>query len=62
MSFHDTPQVYERDPVRIAPLIAFVGAKLREAESACGYAHFQNYMRETDPTVLKQIQDFLASG
>jgi len=54
--------VYERDPVRIAPLISFVGTKLREAESACGYAHFQSYMRETDPTVLKQIQDFLASG
>ena len=53
-------QLYEGDPVRTAPMISFIGTKLREAESACGYAQFQNYMQETDATVLKQFQDFLA--
>ncbi|KAJ3517980.1 hypothetical protein NLJ89_g157 [Agrocybe chaxingu] len=54
--------VYEQDPIRTAPLVAFVGSQIREAESLCGPANFQNYMDATDPTVLKQLQDALAQG
>lgn len=55
-------QLYDNDHARVAPLIAYVGAQLREAESICGSAALQNYLNTADPTVLKQVQDALASG
>lgn len=55
-------KVYNRDPIRVTPLIPYIGAQIREAEALCGPANFQVYLNRTDPTVLKQIQDALAQG
>ncbi|KAK2466318.1 hypothetical protein APHAL10511_001960 [Amanita phalloides] len=53
--------IYDKDPVRIAPLGSFVANSLREAEAICGPAQFHsNYLAKADPTVLKQIQDEVA--
>lgn len=54
--------MYERDPIRATPLVGYIGAQVREAESICGSAALQNYLSTTDPTVLKQVQDVLARG
>jgi len=51
--------VYECDPVRTTQLNAYVSAHLREAEGICGPGLFESFLKTTDPTVLKQIQDAL---
>ncbi|TFK29370.1 ran binding protein 11 [Coprinopsis marcescibilis] len=52
--------LYDRDPVRTVQLNAYVGAQLRDAEAAAGPS-FQLYLKDADPTVMKQIQDELTS-
>lgn len=51
--------IYECDPVRTTQLNAYVSAHLREAEGICGAGLFESFLKTTDPTVLKQIQDAL---
>ncbi|KAI0375701.1 ARM repeat-containing protein [Pilatotrama ljubarskyi] len=63
----DTPEyerrkaVFENDPVRTTPLAGFIGARLREAEAACGGgAELQSrYLAKAEPLLLKQIWDAL---
>ncbi|KJA30164.1 hypothetical protein HYPSUDRAFT_125792 [Hypholoma sublateritium FD-334 SS-4] len=54
--------LFDNDHARVTPLIAYVGAQLREAESVCGSGALQNHLSTADPAVLKQVQDALASG
>ncbi|KAF9476494.1 ARM repeat-containing protein [Pholiota conissans] len=54
--------VNETDPVRTTPLVGYISAQLRDAESICGSVTLQNYLNTTDPTVLKQVQDVIARG
>ncbi|KAI0352893.1 ARM repeat-containing protein [Trametes cingulata] len=53
--------VFENDPVRTTPLAGFIGARLREAEGACGGgAELQSrYLAKAEPLLLKQIWDAL---
>lgn len=55
-------QLFERDPVRTVQLSQYVAARLQEAEAACGGAQpFQAmYLEQVDPTVMQQIQAYLA--
>ncbi|GBE79528.1 ARM repeat-containing protein [Sparassis crispa] len=50
--------LYDNDPVRTAQLRTYVGARIQEAEMACGGgATFQSlYLEKADPLLLKQIQ------
>ncbi|OJT10170.1 Importin-11 [Trametes pubescens] len=54
-------QVFDNDPVRTTPLTAFIGARLREAETACGGgAELQSrYLAKAEPLLLKQVWDAL---
>ncbi|KAF5321876.1 hypothetical protein D9619_000809 [Psilocybe cf. subviscida] len=54
--------LYNKDPIRVIPLVGYVGAQLREAEQIIGGAEMQRCLSTTDPTVLKQVQDTLARG
>ncbi|KAI0677486.1 ARM repeat-containing protein [Trametes maxima] len=53
--------VFNNDPVRTTPLIAFIGARLREAEAACGGAQElqSRYLAKAEPLLLKQVWDAL---
>ncbi|EIM88549.1 ARM repeat-containing protein [Stereum hirsutum FP-91666 SS1] len=53
---------WDNDPIRTAPLAAFIGARLQEATVACGGPQQLQvrYLGEADPTVLKQLQDEIA--
>ncbi|KAH9846976.1 ARM repeat-containing protein [Lenzites betulinus] len=52
---------FESDPVRTTPLTVYIGARLREAEAACGGgAELQTrYLAKAEPLLLKQIWDAL---
>ncbi|KAM5532278.1 hypothetical protein V8D89_014036 [Ganoderma adspersum] len=51
--------IFDNDPVRTTSLTAYIGAKLREAEAACGGgAELQSrYLAKAEPLLLKQIYD-----
>ncbi|KAL7282456.1 hypothetical protein ACG7TL_003927 [Trametes sanguinea] len=53
--------VFENDPVRTTPLTAFIAARLREAEAACGGGAelHARYLAKAEPLLLKQINDAL---
>ena len=52
-------QVFDNDPVRTTSLTTYIGAKLQEAEAACGGgAELQSrYLAKAEPLLLKQILD-----
>ncbi|KAH9943383.1 ARM repeat-containing protein [Epithele typhae] len=53
--------LFENDVVRTTPLTAYIGARLQEAEAACGgAAELQaRYLAKAEPLLLKQITDAL---
>ncbi|KAL1944202.1 hypothetical protein VTO73DRAFT_3387 [Trametes versicolor] len=53
--------VFDNDPVRTTPLTAFIGARLREAEAACGGGTEleSRYLAKAEPLLLKQVWDAL---
>ncbi len=57
----DILQVFDNDPMRTTPLTACIGARLREAETACGGgAELQSrYLAKAEPLLLKQVWDAL---
>lgn len=57
----DVLQVFDNDPVRTTPLTAFIGARLREAEAACGGGTEleSRYLAKAEPLLLKQVWDAL---
>ncbi|KAI0832484.1 ARM repeat-containing protein [Trametes gibbosa] len=59
--FQRRKAVFENDPVRTTPLTIYIGARLREAEAACGGgAELQTrYLAKAEPLLLKQIWDAL---
>ncbi|PIL37210.1 hypothetical protein GSI_00903 [Ganoderma sinense ZZ0214-1] len=56
--------IFDNDPVRTTSLTAYIGAKLREAEAACGGgAELQSrYLAKAEPLLLKQIYDAIAGN
>ncbi|CDO76254.1 hypothetical protein BN946_scf184470.g12 [Trametes cinnabarina] len=56
--------VFENDPVRTTPLTAFIAARLREAEAACGGGAelHARYLAKAEPLLLKQINDALTGA
>ncbi|KAJ3548466.1 hypothetical protein NMY22_g1252 [Coprinellus aureogranulatus] len=52
--------LYNRDPIRVAPLNEYVGAQLQQAEAIAG-PQFQTYLLSADRAVFEQIQAELQS-
>ena len=51
-------QAFDTDPVRTTSLTAYIGARWREAEQACGDLSAR-YLSKAEPELLKQIYDAL---
>ena len=56
-------QIYEHDPVKTEKLTTYIAQRLQYAQNLYGAHQFQqDFLDETDPAVLKQLQDELLSN
>ena len=54
-------QIYLHDPVETQKLTIFVGQRLQQAQAVYGPTFKAAYLKDADPTVLKQVREQLGS-